>query len=288
MLVWLTFSAFLGNHAGLAVQTIVFSASGESGELKDSREVKASETYQPPCAEACNDYQQGVDETSRTVCIDEYGTCAASGCGLGQCLQRFHGECSEWCSEWTDATHATLNVCQDQTDTFKCSGEKNCGASKSRCKQKKIVDCDYTCSAYEFSGALSVDQNSELVCQNIDPQSENMGICMPLPCSMAMHTSANYAVSKVCRQIYDNCGNSCAEGSEEPNATDGTTCFDTFSEVCSNYEGCPTHLSRCMAQKVHYDLSKVDKTSQDSWGLAEKTAEKVHSTTPLPLIRRGS
>lgn len=234
---------------------------------------RAAEPATPECAEPCDDYTQGVNQETESVCMDEYRTCANDGCGMGLCMQRFNDDCTDHCSAWADATVKSLNVCQDKTDSYKCSGEKECPDDKYRCKQKKVEDCWIFCEAYEFSGGFGVDQDSELVCQNIGADNDDFGVCLPLPCSRSHHNSNLYTGASICRQTHPRCRNSCAAGSDEPNTT--TTCFDDWTEKCENHEVCPSSMKRCTPTKVHQDLSKVDNGWSGSF--ADNTAGREAS-----------
>jgi len=215
----------------------------------------------PECFSACETYNAGVDETTENLCIDAWGTCSVGGCGWGgTCRQKFNDECTDHCSEWAEADINSPNVCQDKVDTYKCSASKACNPAKGwRCKQKKAPECFLFCEGYETSGnaAVRIDQNSGLVCQNLNPDSTDLGVCLPLPCSMTHHNTGNYRGSQVCKQTMPWCKNSCAEGSDEPNTT--TVCFDEYSEVCQNHAACPDTMTRCTPVKHHMNESAVNK-----------------------------
>lgn len=266
-----------------ALAAALLEAAAASSDLASRREGGASavlsadghvangkEAVTPMCAEACDDYQQGVDQTSTAVCIDMFRTCAPAGCGMDLCHQRFNDECSDHCSEWADVTIDSLNVCQHKTDLYRCSGQKSCPSDTYRCKQKKIPQCFIFCEGYEFSGQHSVSQDTDLVCMNNDANSANMGTCMPLPCSMSHHNSELYEVSNVCHQSFPYCANKCADGSEELWQNSTTMCFDEYSEKCVNHHNCgEISQTRCIPTKVHQDLSKVD-LEDDGWGLVQR------------------
>jgi len=260
----------------------VLSANGEA-ELLNATSAEALHD-KPECAEACDDYQQGVDKTSTAVCIDMYRTCAPAGCGEGLCLQRFMDECDSHCSEWADATKESLNVCQDNTNMYKCSGQTSCPSGTSRCKQKPIETCTLFCEGYEFSGTHTVSMDSEFVCQNLDGNNVNMGVCLPMPCSVYTHNSANYDSSKPCKQDYPSCANKCAAGSDTPNAT--STCFDEFAGTCHNRLNCEADgLVRCMPTNIQQDLSNVDSDTSNlgDWqvgNLVEKTGKEAPKWSP--------
>jgi len=260
-----------GRSSSEGAASAVLSASG-SGYLEVNASKARSPVATPTCAEPCDDYQQGVSPDTETVCIDAFRTCSLAGCGDGVCAQRFIDDCTDHCSEWEDATHETLNVCQDKERGYKCNGNKVCGDTEYRCKQKRVEECFLFCEGYEFSGEHKVDQDSEFVCQNLDSNNVNMGVCMALPCAMSEHNSGNYGGANICRQSLATCKNSCAAGSDEPNST--TVCFDEYSEKCENWEVCPSHMVRCQPTKVHQNFANVDK-EDNHFTLLDKQAHKA-------------
>jgi len=276
MFAWLLATALLGAPAAAVSSDAAgskFAGLNRGGQregdtsavLSADGKVALSSSSVPMCAEPCDTYEQGVDKTSKDVCmVDAHRTCAPAGCGSSMCLQRFHGECTDHCSEWADATKESFNVCQHKKLSFMCSGQKECPSDTYRCKQKPIDECHVFCEGYEFSGNHRVTMDSEMVCINTDANSANWGTCMPLPCSMVNHSSANYQKTNVCKQAYPLCLNKCAEGSDEHNDT--TTCFDEYSETCTNRLSCTEgSLTRCKPRTSHQDLSNVDKEA-DGWG----------------------
>lgn len=246
------------------------------------------------CAEACDRYTQGVSKDSESVCIDALRTCSLNGCGMGLCVQRFHDECTDHCSEWGDATSKSINVClhkekklvgekpENQPRPYRCSGEQECPANSFRCQQKEIPECFVFCDGYGFSGDDKVDQDTDLVCQNTESKSPQFGVCMNLPCSMQHHNSINYKNAGICRQIYPNCPNTCADGSED-HKDKASVCFDnnnwagsaspTFQQ-CTNHAKCPGDTIRCRPIKHHQDYSKVDK-EKSSWSSLVDESNKM-------------
>lgn len=268
-------TAPLARHrGGRANETTAAVLTARGGYQLDANSKKrAAEPGTPECSEPCDDYTQGVDQETESVCIDAYRTCAHDGCGMGLCMQRFNDDCTDYCSEWADVTVKSLNVCQHKTDSYKCSGEKECPEDTYRCKQKKVEDCWIFCEEYEFSGGFGVDHNSDLVCQNLGADNDDFGVCLPLPCDRNHHNSNLYTGAKICRQTHPQCRNSCAAGSDEPNST--TVCFDEWSEKCENHEVCPHQMTRCQPTKVHQDLSNVDNGVGNGWTLSEKSEGKA-------------
>jgi len=266
----------LGDRAAGGATSAVISASG-SGHLLNA---SAKQTVTPPCAEACQDYTKDVSETTESVCIDSTRSCSLNTCDT-RCYQRFNDDCQSFCSKWAaEVDETTLNVCLKNEKRvapkgkkekkgnlpFDCSAESQCPADTTRCKQKRVPDCWIFCEGYEFSGNLTVTQDTTLICQNMNDASSDFGVCLPPPCNMQAHNSMYYEHASICKQELPNCPNSCAAGSDEPDGL--SVCFNNDKpysswsatsdyEKCTNEKECPMDHIRCKPVTQHQDKSKL-------------------------------
>lgn len=255
--------------------TAVLSATGDAFIVRSARSSRDAEKATsgearettPECTAVCDNYYNGVDKDTQAVCMrsdgscDHPGRCVLAGDGQGAtdpvCVQRLHDECTDHCSEWgADTNESAINVCQHSTDKHKCLSRQaadSCPTDYSMCRQKPIDKCIPTCGG--FSGALN--KESEIVCMIMG--GDNMGFCMPLPCSADNLGYAAHAKTVVCKQTYDDCDNLCAAGSDH--APPGTpTCFDGTDETCHEVEDCEAQgWTRCISINFHQNLSNVDR-----------------------------
>lgn len=202
------------------------------------------------CTEYCTSYNQGegVDATTMMVTIDASGYCSLPTASDAGCVQIFHDECADHCSQWTDVTPTTLNVCQHSTDTYKCEAivSGSCPSTHTKCKQKPVQDCSMLCEGFEFDAAQNetVDQDTRIVCQNrVSTNAQGFGTCMALPCAQTGTRSSNYP-GVACLQTYSVCAADCPAGTDIWTNT-STICYNTETGACRNQHRCEEDFMRC-------------------------------------------
>jgi len=235
------------------------------------------------------------------------GDCATEG---NICKQTLDDLCPYQCTEWSgifegyhtpgvnETNHGmhSPNVCQSTVpgEEHKCRGKKQAGVplecdesikkTEIRCRQRPVLDCWLFCEGWkESSDGASADQNSELVCQNLDAGHKEFGMCYPQSsynCDANAQKSHNLLIAAgvgsggsgpaVCKQVVHKCVNPCAAGSTWTAPT-GTT-LETISVcqdsklLCSKGE-CDSTRPRCRPTDVHQNTGNIDTPGQD-WPVA--------------------